>query len=314
MKLTSYSITWYTLSVAWALFATRSSTVLGMASDADAHPSSLDSEDDLDMSLSLRRVQTFNGRVTGFELVDTTNIPNVLWTRLYQGAGEFVVYGANRPFSIKARVAGEGIGSVVMALDTAPVRVESLAPYALCGDDGVNLFSCGTSVYGPHVISAKACSGANGKGVCSAVVPFQFRILPGDAIVVAPQPSTFTGYVTGFELFDVSSKPNQLWKTLYNSFGYVFDSEVANGPNRLYSIKANVAGNGIGSVVMQLQDYPVRYENGAPYALCGDNGVDLTSCGMSYYGLYTIRAKVCSGTNGNGICSDWVKTNFSIQP
>jgi hypothetical protein len=126
---------------------------------------------------------------------------------------------------------------------------------------------------------------------------------------------TFTGYVTGFSLYDVSSKPNKLWRTLYN-VPRVLD--VAHGPNRLYSIRAYVAGEGIGSVVMQLQDqwqfFPFKNENIAPYALCGDNGVDLTSCGMSYYGNYLIRAQACSGANGSGTCSAWLEVPFGIQP
>jgi hypothetical protein len=126
---------------------------------------------------------------------------------------------------------------------------------------------------------------------------------------------TFTGYVTGLALYDVSSKPNKLWRTLYNVPRVV---DVAHGPNRLYSIRAYVAGEGIGSVVMQLQDqwqfYPFKNENIAPFALCGDNGVDLTSCGMSYYGNYLIRAQACSGANGSGTCSAWLEVPFGIQP
>jgi hypothetical protein len=190
MKLTLPSM-WYTVWVLSAFIATRSSTVLGMASDADAHLTSLDSEDAVDTSSSLRSLQTFP-----------------------------------KP--------------------TPPVP-------------------------------------------------------------------RFTGSVKGFDLYDVSFPPNQLWKTLHYNGGDPKLYDLVNGPNRLYSIKANVAGTGIGSVD-KWQFYPVKYENNAPYALCGDNGSDLASCGMSYYGNYLIRAKACSGANGSGTCSPWLETYFAIAP
>jgi hypothetical protein len=302
MKLTLHSFTsWHVMVVTLALFATRSSTVVGMASDiaADAHP--LDNAQGADrganVSSSLRRLSTFNGAVTGFELIDVTSKPNKVWQTLFNGA---IALGPNRPYSIKANVVGDGIGSVVMTLNTALPAYENLAPYALCRDNysDVDLISCGTSVYGTHVISAKACSGANGNGVCSALKTVQFQIWPG--------------VVTGFELYDVTSKPNTLWQTLY------YNTE-AIGPSRPYSIKAKVLGGGIGSVVMKLSNENgapdfIKTENIAPYALCGDNGVgDFISCGMSQYGSYTIYGKVCSEANGGGFCGEWRPARFDIQ-
>jgi hypothetical protein len=301
MKLTLHSFTWHVMVVFLALFATRSSTVVGMASGNTSNAHSMDNAEGAgrgaNVSSSLRRLPTFTGEVTGFELIDVTSKPNKVWQTLFNGT---VALGPNRPYSIKANVAGAGIGSVVMTLNTAPPAYENLAPYALCRDNysNLDLISCGTSVYGTHVITAKACSGANGNGDCTAPRMVQFKIWPG--------------VVTGFELYDVTSKPNTLWQTLY------YNAE-AIGPSRPYSIKANVLGGGIRSVAMTLTsrgspEYNI-IENMAPYTLCRDNGdLDFVSCGMSGNGLFIISAKACSEFNGQGFCAPELATSFGIYP
>jgi hypothetical protein len=293
MKLTLHSFTWHTMIVVATIFAALSSTVLGMASESASR--SLDSEGgdrDGNVASFLRRLPTFTGSVTGFDLMDVTKTPNQLWKSLYNGA---IAVGPNRPYSIKAIVAGDGIGSVVMTLN-AVTAVENLAPYAMCKDNfsDLDLISCGPSVYGFHTISAKACSGANGGGVCSALNTVDFQIVPGR--------------VMGFDLMDVTKMPNQLWKSLYNG-------AIAVGPNRPYSIKANVFGGGIGSVVMKLNAL-TTIENVAPYAMCKDNysDLDLISCGLSVYGTHTISAKACSDYDGKGFCGPETTTTFSISP
>jgi hypothetical protein len=301
MKLTLYSSMWYTMFVVSAFFATMlSSTVLDMSSDgtAAAAHSLGDSEGAADRDGNivvsfLRRslvVLTYTGSVTGFDLMDVTN--NQVWRTLSNNVN---VYGANRQYSIQAKVAGRGIGSVVMWLDNNQAKYENLAPYGLCGDDGVNFASCGMSGYGSYTISAKACSGANGQGPCSAVKTIKFGIGPA--------------YVAGFDLMDATNKPSTVWTSL-SDYGY--DPPIAYGPNRPYSIRANVVGDGVGSVVMQLANNPVKYENLAPYGLCGDDGVDFASCGMSQNGEYIISATVCSGTNGEGPCGEWTSVYFEI--
>jgi hypothetical protein len=308
MKLTSHSFTWYTLVVTSAFFAMLSSTAAGTTADAAA-ARSMDSEGadpTGNVASSLRRLPTFNGEVTGFELYDVTRKPNKLWAKS-DGTTSIGInkpyLGPNRPYSIKANVAGDGIGSVVMTLNNAPPAYENMAPYALCRDNysNLDLISCGTSAYGNHVISAKACSGANGEGPCSALKTAKFQILPG--------------FVESFDLIDVTAKPNTVWqKNLYET--------VVRGPSKPYSIRANTAvpGDSVGSVVMKLSnengapDY-IKTENIAPYALCGDNGVgDFISCGMSQYGSYTIYGKVCSEANGGGFCGEWRPARFGISP
>jgi hypothetical protein len=314
MKLTLHSSMWYTMFVVSTYFATTLSlTVLDTASDgtaATAHSlgdtEGADHDGNIVASSLRRRLPTFTGSVTGFDLMDVTSKPNKLWRTL---SNNVYVAGANRPYSIKATVAGQGIGSVFMQLSNNPVKYENLAPYGLCGDDGVDFASCGMTGYGSYTISATACSGANGQGACSAPKTIHFRIGPA--------------YVAGFDLIDATNKPSTVWTSL-SDYGYepaiaygpnlpsISTNVVAYGPNRPYSIRANVVGDGVGSVVMQLDNNPVKYENLAPYGLCGDDGVDFVSCGMTGYGSYTISAKACSGTNGEGPCGESTSVYFEI--
>jgi hypothetical protein len=127
--------------------------------------------------------QILPGFVESFDLIDVTAKPNTVWQKnLY----ETVVRGPSKPYSIRANTAvpGDSVGSVVMKLSNengAPdyIKTENIAPYALCGDNGVGDFvSCGMSQYGSYTIYGKVCSEANGEGFCGEWRPARFGISP----------------------------------------------------------------------------------------------------------------------------------------
>ena len=124
--------------------------------------------------------------VTAFALVDPATNAEV--ARLHDGA---VINLADLPggrFSVRAITSPNPTGSVTFAVDGRPARTETLAPYALFGDDNGD-YAGGTLPLGTHTLSATAHTGGGGTGTAGATASIEVSVVrqtkPNFVFVVA---------------------------------------------------------------------------------------------------------------------------------
>jgi hypothetical protein len=314
----SFQSKWHIVLAFSMLFATLASSVVGLFLDPASNLNAVEEADHDKPTPLLRGLATFNGRVTGLELWDTSISPgsyleDVDPTRIK------IIETSKPSFSINAIVEGS-IGSVIFRIDGQYQKTENIYPYTLCGDgcDGVNLKPnpCLTD-YGRYVISAQACSEFQGGGECTPEFFVTLQIQP-------------IGFGKGMKL--------EVWSTLRHPFNLV--QVLQPGGSHFYreggitggsfTIKAIVEGTGTAHFWFMrsrkyggltddwknCQEYTDYWDacdvkNDSSQALCGvhcDDGCDLVPC--FGFGSYMVTAAVCSEGHGGIYCSDPVSFWF----
>ena len=121
----------------------------------------------------------------------------------------------------------------------------------------------------------------------------------------APQPI----YSVQFSLY------NGQTDTFFTALSQGMVVNIGSIPPGNLNVVATVTGTGItpGSVNMTLSGANAiqRIENGAPYALCGNNGLDFFPCNVLTTGQYNIKAAVYSGASATG--TNLVTANLDFQ-
>jgi hypothetical protein len=134
-----------------------------------------------------RRLQTSSGvgKVTGFRLINATigSTGQVLVDPLIDGAIiNLSMYPSNQGFSIEARASNVSgpIGSVKFAwLNRTDFRTENVAPYMLCGDNGITFYACSFLAVGSHTYFATPYSLTKAGGIIGTRRMVQFTIVQG---------------------------------------------------------------------------------------------------------------------------------------
>lgn len=155
-------------------------------------------------SLSFTVVAGSSSVISGFTLVNAS-VTNVVSGASVPGFdplanGATVDLGTTgSALSIRANLTS-AVGSVKFGLDSNPsFRIENVAPFALCGDNGQGSFAnCNLSA-GAHTLTATPFSGANGSGTAGIPVTLSFTVV-APAVGGGPAPSGFVTRI-GKDLF-----------------------------------------------------------------------------------------------------------------
>ncbi|MFD1139791.1 T9SS type A sorting domain-containing protein [Larkinella insperata] len=201
-----------------------------------------------------------------------------------------------RKLNIQALTTPASVGSVVFQLSGRQTltQIENAAPYALFKDDGGN-FRGWTPAVGSYTLTATPYSGPNGTGTAGNPVTISFTVV--DHI-----------RVDHFRLID----------PLTNEAGfYINDGFRMSLPRpqsgEAYNIQAVTNPATVGSVIIQIsgQHNHTQVENGAPYALYGDNNGDYKGR-RKEVGNYTLTATPYSGPNGTGTAGIPLTVRFEV--
>jgi hypothetical protein len=127
--------------------------------------------------LQLRRQLTFKGAVTALELYDAdkdTKIMDLVNGTVVNLAS---IPGMKKPsFNINAAYS-DAVRSTVFWYNSAKYRTDGVAPYAFCGNDRSNFFSCDKLGCGTHTVTAVPYSGDAGQGEAGKAYTATFSIL-----------------------------------------------------------------------------------------------------------------------------------------
>ncbi len=175
-------------------------------------------------------------------------------------------------------------GSVVFTVDDVQHRIESVAPFALGGDNNGDYHPVTNLQTGNHWLTAKEYSGSNGTGQLLYTRSVEFTI---DSVIVLS-----SQYISHFTLYDTET--NEAVRFMTNST----EIDLANQPVNEPAIVAYTHPATVGSVRLSYGDLN-RMENQAPYSLFGDINGNLNS-GALLPGFHELSATPYTSNNGGG--------------
>ena len=151
------------------------------------------------------------GSITHLVLYDAVNdTPLSSHDPLVSGSTiDLLLSGAS--LNIVAEIAG-AVESVVFTYDGALYRTESVAPYALQGDNGSGNFYSWTPTLGTHTLSATPYSGNSGTGEAGAPFSISFTVVEGSGGYRASFTATPSEGAAPLEvLFDASASTGEIF-------------------------------------------------------------------------------------------------------
>ena len=211
------------------------------------------------------------------------------------------LYDLPANLSVVAHTNSNDIGSIVMSLNDDS-RVENGAPYSLLGNNGSDYITW-APIVGQYIISATPYEERAGRGTQGNGLAVTITIIDEAPTSDEPVQEGWSASITSFNL--INADTNQVISQLSN--GSVIDLRIV--PTRNLNIQA-VTSNRVGSVVMNLNG-GVRTENGAPYAIAGDDNGNYVGWTPSQ-GAYTMSATPYELANAQGIMGSGSTVTFSV--
>lgn len=225
----------------------------------------------------------------------------------------------SRNLSIQAHTNPRIVGSVVMTHNNQS-RTENGAPFSLVGDDNGD-YSPWTPSAGTYVISAVPYSQRNGRGeqgqsltitihftnnipATNTPIPPTNTPIPPTSTSVPPTAVPWQANVVSFNL--INADTNQAITTIGN--GTTIDLSTL--PTRNLNIQAVTNTTNVGSVVIGLNG-SLRTEDGAPYALMGDNNGNYASWTPTV-GTYTVSATPYERASAQGRTGTPLSVSFNV--
>jgi hypothetical protein len=204
--------------------------------------------------------------------------------------------GMKKPsFNINAAYS-DAVRSTVFWYNNAKYRTDGVAPYAFCGNDRSNFFSCDKLGCGTHTVTAVPYSGDAGQGEAGKAYTVTFSIL------------CFTLKITGFSLINADKDT----KILDLVDGTVVNVKSIPGMTRpSFNIDASYIG-AVESVVYWYNGAKSLVEIIKPYAFCGNNRTDFFSCSKLTCGTHTVAATPYARGAGQGPAGTPLTVKFSI--
>ncbi len=227
--------------------------------------------------------------VTSFTLVNATTDDDI---QSIPDGSTLDINTLPRYVNIRANTNPNKVGSVVFILDGKKVRTENGAPYALAGDNPSGDYHNWTLPLGDHTLTAIPYSKYNGKGTEGTALTIHFT-------VVGQRVESFT-LINAETDKSIQSIPN----------GAIID--LSKLPTQQLNIRANTNPGKVGSVVFILDGKKVRIENGAPYALAGDNPAGDYHNWTLPLGDHTLTAIPYSNYNGKGAEGTALTIHFTV--
>ena len=226
-----------------------------------------------------------NGQVIGLELIQGGS--STVVASLIDGAIITIPFGTTPNFGVKAVTSGFPISSVIFGWnDVAQYRVESSAPYALCGNDGPMFFRCSRLLIGTHKVTATI---SNTGSTISATFQIVYNAIPPTAPVSSPMLPPPT-------LKPLSTPPNMTFYLIYTPnntevmelrTGSVVD--LARFPTPAFNIRAETNDPTVKSVRFLPAN---QAETSRPFAYCGNSGPLYFTCpSFASLGLFNITVE-----------------------
>jgi|GEM_PF-883006 len=175
-------------------------------------------------------------------------------------------------------------GSVVFTVDNVQHRIESVAPFALGGDNNGDYHPVTNLRMGNHWLTAQEYSGSNGTGQLLYTRSLRFTI--DSVIVLSGQ------YISHFTLYNAETNQPIRTMTQYTEIN------LDHLPTDQIAIVANTHPATVGSVRLTYGSTN-RLENQAPYSLFGDNNGNLNA-GTLIPGFNELTATPYSSISGSG--------------
>jgi hypothetical protein len=249
----------------------------------------------------LRRQLTFNGKITALQLYnadkDTKIVDLVNGTIVYLTS----IPGMTKPsFNINADYNGT-VRSVIYFYNGAKSRTEAKAPYAFCGNDGTNFFSCDKLGCGNHTVSAIPYSGDRAQGEAGGAYTVTFSI-------VCPPPVPPSVKITALSLINADKDT----KILDLANGTVVNvKDIPGMVNPSFNINASYTG-AVESVVYWYNGTRYLLEIIKPYAFCGNDRTNFFSCRKLTCGTHTVTAIPYVQGGGRGTPGTPLTVTFTI--
>lgn len=233
-----------------------------------------------------RSILAQNGQVIGLELIQGGS-SNVV-ASLVDGAIITIPFGTTPSFGVKAITSGSPISSVIFGWnDITQYRVESSAPYALCGNDGPMFFRCSRLLIGTHKVTATVSN-------TGSTISATFQIVSNSIAPTAPVSSPVLPQPT---LMPVSNAPpNMTFYLIYTPnntevmelrTGSVVD--LARFPMPAFNIRVETTD----PIVKSVRFLPSNQaETSRPFAYCGNSGPVYFTCPtFASPGVFTITVE-----------------------
>ncbi|MFC6223003.1 lamin tail domain-containing protein [Hymenobacter artigasi] len=124
-------------------------------------------------------------QLTGFVLVNASTGTDI--QALTTGAALNLATLPSRNLNVRATTSPATVGSVVLTLSGAATRsqTESVAPYALFGDNGAGTYNPWTPAVGSYTLTARPYTGGGGGGTAGAALTISFSVSDQAARVTA---------------------------------------------------------------------------------------------------------------------------------
>ncbi|GAB3853112.1 hypothetical protein GCM10028822_21540 [Hymenobacter terrigena] len=132
--------------------------------------------------------------VSSFTLVNADNTTDI--QTITAGATLNLATLPTRNLNVRANTSPATVGSVVMSLTGAATRdqTESVAPYALFGDNGAGTYNAWTPAVGSYTLTGTPFTAAGGTGTAGSPLTISFSVTDGGT---TPGPFTLTTSVIG---------------------------------------------------------------------------------------------------------------------
>lgn len=269
--------------------------------------------------------------VVSFTLVNADTNQDIL--TLAHGSSINIKSLPTRNLSVRANTNPGTVGSVIMKLNTYQTT-ENMQPYSLYGDENGDYYGRSWAT-GDYTMYGLAYSKSNQTGTSGQPITVNFKLVDGSttgaqptttpqptkvpstsvpptkvpstavpptAVPPTPQPATGPS-VTSFTLIDGNTD---------RDIRTIVDGETLNLaelPSKL-NIRANTNPSMVGSVLFVMNDYRSS-ENGAPYAIYGDENGDYYGVGFKT-GNYTLSGTAYTRANNSGVAGRTLTVRFNM--
>ena len=191
-------------------------------------------------------------------------------------SGSQTVLANNANFNFNVRFLNLVYDRVRFSTNTGGGRQESAAPYAACGDNGGNYFSCSgvTGYTNNFILTAQAYFGNTPVGEAATLNVVR----------------SSSGVVSGQSMFGLINADTNAQISSISGGGQMVVPE-----NTAFNFNVQFAGITYDRVRFNASNGSSRQEGVAPYAACGDYSGDYLSC-SGFSGAFTLTAQAYSGS------------------
>jgi len=251
-------------------------------------------------------------------------------------------------FNIRANICNNGtVGSVKFVLNGSTVKTESVAPYAIAGDNPAGNYLAWNTTTGSKILTATPYSSSNGSGTAGIGETVSFTVINqsggtpdcngvvggtaflddcgvcsgGNTGHAANSDKDACGVCFGNGSTCTGCQPLEVVSFTLMKAGTAGEigpltngMTIYTGTTGPFSIRANICNNGtVGSVKFVVNGATLNTESVAPYAIAGDNPAGNYFAWNTTTGSKTLTATPYSSSGGNGTAGISKTVTFTVS-